>query len=294
MRDIWFEYFTTYRGLCPYCLYEFNASNYAKLKGLIPKPIPLCQKCNNEGQSEEPIGFISIIGEYDDRYILKTTLRTIKEVWNPIKWEKNRNPDKVRINDIRNYFNRDKVKLIPGIIYLALLEEECVIYEGNHRFNAANDEMEIVVSLLKDSEDIDEDFRNINKLIQISEDHLDERKRPIGKEVDKVIYYLEIKYEGLKSPNPNCQRPRFNSQELKRELVNSLPKKFNSSDIIRILEEINKEQKKKWITYVKDKRRTRNPFGFSRNIEECEKNNCWIFCLKTHELLIEINNKIEK
>jgi hypothetical protein len=112
---------------------------------------------------------INIINEDTNYKLISLDYKTLKEKFNIKNWKKNRPADKFRIDEIYEYYKKNDIKLIPGILYLWLNKDKYLIYDGIHRYEALKklnkDDINILlyINLSNNEDSIIEDFTNINK-----------------------------------------------------------------------------------------------------------------------------------
>lgn len=92
-------------------------------------------------------------------------------------WTKNRPPDQVRIQQIKEHFLNNNTLLVPGIISVWNKFGDFYIYDGIHRFLAVKEIVEqnpereffmlIQLKLTKREQDIIDDFINLNKSVSV-------------------------------------------------------------------------------------------------------------------------------
>lgn len=121
-----------------------------------------------ELQEDKCVNFGELI-ECDDEIMLYKC--KISEINNDIfkNWEKNRPPDEIRITQIYQYYLDNNLKIVPGVIYTWEKDNKLYIYDGIHRFLAAqktNNDMTFLLQIRKTDKEseIINDFLNLNKI----------------------------------------------------------------------------------------------------------------------------------
>jgi hypothetical protein len=148
------------------------------------------------------------IYKHDDYEIVYTKISSLKNVKN---WNKNRPADMARIEQIKQHFKNNDVKLVPGIICIWNSPGGPVVYDGLHRFMAANEAMYCIVKKHNGTEaDIICDFENINMGISLPMLYLEENNKLKKTVCENVVNKLCEKYPEFVSPSRNPQKQNFN------------------------------------------------------------------------------------
>lgn len=162
-----------------------------------------------------------------------------------INWDKNRPPDRIRIEQIKEYFKQNNLNIVPGIVSIWNKDNKWIVYDGIHRLMSAleneNPEMKIIVRIIdteKEKEIID-DFLNINKSISVPSIYLED-----GNELKRLICQnvandLCAKYPTFVSPSRKPFTYNFNRDNL-IEFISDLNLDFDKIGIDKlILNELN-------------------------------------------------------
>lgn len=136
-----------------------------------------------------------------------------------VNWMNNRNPDTIRVDDICNYYEKQNITIIPGMIYSWFNNDKLCIYDGIHRMLAAykyNKPMKFLMTVryTTDEQDIINDFININNSISVPNIYLentDSNKTKVCQEVSKTLSELYPKFvsSSRKPTGPNFNRDLF-------------------------------------------------------------------------------------
>lgn len=145
---------------------------------------------------------------------------------NFINWNKNRPPDSIRIADIKEYYIRENIAVIPGIIYAwekkNHVNSPLEIYDGIHRLLAAkelvhshNKKFTFLLNITKteNEEIIIRDFKSINKSCPVpvlyteTNDQLNLIRRVV---CENIVSELCNKYPNFVSPSRKPFRYNFN------------------------------------------------------------------------------------
>lgn len=153
----------------------------------------------------------------------KQTLQICDKIPEFINWNKNRPPDQLRINELKEYYISENIKMIPGIIYAWENNSELQIYDGIHRILAAKellDEYEniqfvFLICLYKTDDEnlIIKDFKAINKSCPVPTLYTDEQNElSLVKRVvcENIVSELCKKYKEFLSPSRKPYRYNFN------------------------------------------------------------------------------------
>lgn len=153
--------------------------------------------------------------EYDNEIVLYKC--KIEEINNDIfkNWEKNRPPDEIRITQIYEYYLNNNLKIIPGVIYAWEKDMKLYIYDGIHRFLAAqktNNNMTFLLQIRKTDKEseIINDFLNLNKSICVPSVYLEEGNIIKKLVCQSVADMLCKKYPSFVSPSRKPYQYNFN------------------------------------------------------------------------------------
>jgi hypothetical protein len=203
--------------------------------------------------------------------------------WNLIaplvkKWSKNRDPDQLRITEMKEHFH--KGRYIPNQIHLAELPNEgLVCYDGNHRrevFNSFPDILCIVDVLFGATEaQVYNEFENINKAVQVPAIYLTEVETSINVRDDiiQLVKTYEQNYKSFLSTSNRCHAPHFN-RDMFVDNIYDIYKQFHGMITIKeigvLLEKLN-------IAYSHEQLCRPHRLYRKGTIEKCQKHNFWLF-----------------
>lgn len=116
--------------------------------------------------------FENPIFENNNGKLLIINSKLMCNTYNIRNWNKNRPVDKIRVKEIKEFYEKSNLDLIPGIIYTWFNNDIYYIYDGLHRYTALkelNKEFKILmyINYSNDENDIINDFVNINKSIPV-------------------------------------------------------------------------------------------------------------------------------
>jgi hypothetical protein len=155
----------------------------------------------------------------------KQTIQICDKIPDIINWNKNRPPDTLRINELKEYYISEKIKIIPGIIYAWNIDNNSPlqIYDGIHRILAAKELLEkdeniqftflICIYNTDDENLIIKDFKAINKSCPVPSLYTDEQNElSLLKRVvcENVVSELCKKYYSFVSPSRKPYKYNFN------------------------------------------------------------------------------------
>ena len=209
-------------------------------------------------------------------------------------WIKNRPADKIRVNEIYQYYKDNEIELIPGIIYAWSHLKKLYVYDGLHRFLAAcklvkddNKDIKILlyINLSKNEGDIIEEFININKSIPIPSIYL-ENELLIKKQMCQNIAEEFCKqYPDFISTSRKPHIYNFN-RDLLIEWISTFKIDFHIKNldkiIFKILLKLNENAKNQIITC-----NITHP-------KKCNKYNFYLFYLEKEYLKLNVENSIKQ
>lgn len=153
----------------------------------------------------------------------KQTIQKCTKIPEFTNWNKNRPPDETRINELKEYYISEKVKIIPGIIYAWDNNETLQVYDGIHRILAAKELLEsennleftflMCIYKTEDEELIIKDFKAINKSCPVPTLYTDEQNElTLLKRVvcENVVSELCKRYQPFVSPSRKPYKYNFN------------------------------------------------------------------------------------
>lgn len=192
-----------------------------------------------------------VIFSDNNKTLYKTTVGNLKSNYTCINWSKNRPHDPVRIRDIKNHFIEKSVNQIPGIISGWNNKGIIEVYDGIHRLFAGFEtdlNMELLIQVYSDTDEklIIDDFKNLNKSINIPSLYLEEDNYYKRIVCENVVKYFCEKYPKHVSSSRNCQSQNFN-RDIFIEFISKLnidfTKKALDTIIIQELSGINFQAK---------------------------------------------------
>jgi hypothetical protein len=212
-------------------------------------------------------------------YLIETNIGIHSIFWIPIhifnqlpikRWKFNRPPDIDRVYEINECMK--KTGHIDGIIYIALIDNELVCYESNHRREALKgleNIKHILVDIIWNATDdiIKQEFIRLNKAVCVPELYID---KTIEIDLDKLRIAVDdfcklYKCHKVTSGKPN--RPNFNRDNLTDDLYLILKEnKISLEELLLKLTDYNKK------LLLKDKTKLSEKI-----IEKCTASGLWLF-----------------
>jgi len=185
------------------------------------------------------------------------------------RWRFNRPEDADRVAEIHEWMKTSR--RMDGIIYLALIGNELVCYESNHRREALKGLPKIhhlLVDIFWNANDelIKAEFMRLNKAVSVPELYLEESTNPNIELTEAVKQFCDI-YKKLKVNTNKPQRPNFNRDMLMDEFYRIMREnKIGVEELVKRLTTLNDEMSK----------RDRSKL-LPKVIQKCEETNLWLF-----------------
>lgn len=203
--------------------------------------------------------------------------------WIPVKvfnslpirlWKHNRLPDQDRVKEIHEYMKESK--RMDGMIHLAMIGDELVCYESNHRREALKgleDMATILVDILPNATDelVKSEFHRLNKAVSVPELYFSYDPEQNFRDLKLAIDDFCESYKKHKVTSNKPQRPNFNRDILTDECLR-LIKELNI-DVDELFERLCKYNMR---LILKDKT------GLPKKIaEKCSESGLWLFAWST-------------
>lgn len=218
---------------------------------------------------------------------------------NFINWNKNRPPDEIRINDIKEYYVRENITVIPGIIYAwdKCKNNELEIYDGIHRLLAAKElfisdckEFTFLLNIVKTTNEdiIINDFKSINKSCPVpnlyteTNDQINLIKRVV---CENVVSELCNKYRDFVSPSRKPFRYNFN-RDVTLEFLSELNVDWNIKGLSNII-----LQELYGLNFIAKDFVARNKLQIPK---KCEYHNFYLWFLEKNFIKEKLEHSIKK
>lgn len=181
----------------------------------------------------------SLLYENDKEQLLFLKVKDLLKMYNCKIWRMNRPVDNLRVKEIAEYFSKNQVKTIPGQISGWVNEaKELEIYDGWHRFSAvlqtSNDMFCFVKINTSQTEDVINDFKNLNKSVNVPYLYLEDNakvKKVVCQNIAKKLCEL---YPACISTSRYPRRQNFNRDNF-IDMLGSLDIDFYNPNLQDIL-----------------------------------------------------------
>lgn len=221
--------------------------------------------------------------------ILKYSISDLIDDYTIKNWSKNRPSDEVRVSQIKQYYNDNKVHMVDGIISAWLVGNDLLLYDGIHRLNAAVDadhDMTCIVKIVKETDEnyIINDFKRINSSVSIPFLYLEDTNEVKRKVCESVMKLMCNKFPNCVSASRNPWKCNFNRDNFIENILSKVNVDFHKNNIDKFLFQtllgINTKAKQ----YV-----------FKNNIEhfkKCETYDFFIMYFSNELIISEIESSI--
>lgn len=208
-------------------------------------------------------------------------------------WKHNRPPDRTRVSEMVTHLKESNV--CDGQILLAVINGECVCYDGAHRLYAIREYFPkggVQVRILYDSseEEVRKEFIRINKSVPVPSLYFSDNEivQRLTRIVHNVARGVAGNYPHFVSTSRKPQRPNFNRDHFTEELGEILRETLSSQDIMELTEEMIGG----WLTNVNDTLKTSSLRGVSQRIKDkCRQHNFYIFAGDWKKIIANIIKK---
>ena len=160
---------------------------------------------------------MELILEYSkNEKLYLTNIKYCNDILKLKNWDQiNRKKDLQRVNNIKNFYKKNKIMFVPGIVHIYHTKNDYLIFDGLHRYSAAkNLDMKILICLYDNisENEVVKIFNIINKAVPLPEMYTTEVHNKNKKEfIEKIIARLCSSYPEHNSISKNCQVQNFNS-----------------------------------------------------------------------------------
>jgi hypothetical protein len=151
-----------------------------------------------------------------------------KHVTNFNNWSFNRPLDPLRVSEIEVLLKSKNEFFNIGIIYVALINGNYIVYDGGHRFNAllnvADESIEflVFVSNCKSDNNIHKRFILLNKSVPVSSLYTEQVQNKYKSIVEYIVMSLVTKFPAHFSSAKNPRPPNTNRDKLTDQLYQYL------------------------------------------------------------------------
>ena len=231
----------------------------------------------------------TLIYEESNFIIYKTSIKDLFIKYNVKNWSKNRPPDLIRVEQIKEKYNSDNTNFIDGMIH-GFIENnnDLIIYDGIHRLLSGKDIDRNIFIILKiiqigcDENYIVNEFKKINSSVSIPFIYLQNDSELKIHIFNSIMNKMSKKFPNCQSPSRNHWKCNFNRDSFIENILQNII--FNhqlpniDSIIFEIILGINEKSKK----YIKE-----------NNIDvykKCYTNNFFLMYFTNDTLISYINN----
>lgn len=210
-------------------------------------------------------------------------------------WKNNRPPDIHRVKEVVDHL-RD-TNIMDGQILLAIIDGECVCYDGAHRLEASKLYFPIggiQVRIIKDStnEEIKQEFLRINKNVPVPELYFsdDDISMRLTKIISSVVKSLSENYKAFLSTSRRPKRPNFNRDTLVEELGDIVKTHIRSENIMNLTEDKIGEWLQNTNNTIRANHYQKNPRikASSKILSKCETHKLYLFAGEWKNVLTSI------
>lgn len=223
-----------------------------------------------------------------DFTIVKTNIEDLHKKYIVKNWSKNREPDNVRIEQIKlQYENQQQPCVVEGIIscWQKPGENTVYVYDGSHRLTASKDfptNIIIIKIITTDDESkIISDFRKINMSVPVPYLFLEDHNNLKIKVCESVMKMMTENWSSNVSPSRNHWKCNFNRDAFTDMILSKLDIDYTKNNIDKYIFNsilgINEQAKK---------------YTLENNIityKKCEKTNFYIMYLNSDTIVSKIN-----
>ena len=221
---------------------------------------------------------------------------------NIYNWKKNRPEDPIRVDEIKNFLIQ--YNYVPGIIKIWKFNNQYFIYDGLHRFKAAeelfkerNINLIVLFSIFETNNEslIESEFMNINKSVSVPNLYFDSNQE-LKLIIQDVVKNFSITNRLFSSSSQNPRKPNFNRDIFSNTLYNifkNYQQPINTIIINEMLEECNYNIK----TLYDNESEKYSSLTMTINqsvLDKCKKNNMFLFIYGIEYLKVELDKIINK
>jgi hypothetical protein len=157
------------------------------------------------------------------------------------------------VDEIFKLYHSKNYTFVPGIINVVRINDNFEIYDGNHRYTAAikyhkeyNIVMKVIIYVLDNEDDLDSEFKTVNKSIPVPEIYL--QKCTINDNIKKqlcenIVKYIVKNYTSFKSTSFRPRIPNFNQDVLMDDLSVIMNHNYNINVVISAMTKLNEQIK---------------------------------------------------
>lgn len=217
--------------------------------------------------------------------ILKYAIADLVDNYNIKNWSKNRPSDEVRVSQIKQYYNDNKVHVVDGIISAWLVGKDLLLYDGIHRLNAAVDvdhDMICIIKIVKETDEnfIINDFKRINSSVSIPFLYLEDTNEVKKKVCESVMKLMCNKFQNCVSASRNPWKCNFNRDNFIDNILSKINVDFHKANIDKLLFQT--------ILGINDKAKQYVYKNKIEHFKKCETNDFFIMYFSNELIISEI------
>lgn len=209
-----------------------------------------------------------IVHKSEDHYIYSVPPKLILKLNNDERlktWSGNRKPDKIRINELKKYL--EKNCHVNGTLHFAyIIDEGFICYDGNHRRLALNLNISrVMVDILWNvgKKRIEKEFLAINQSISVPEIYVNPKFDNVVK--NAILEYVDViceTYPDLSRSTNLCKKPGFNRDLLIQNITDIYKEthkenKKNIEFLLKCITKLNRAYNREELGFKKDRLTTR-------------------------------------
>lgn len=177
-----------------------------------------------------------------------------------LNWSKNRKPDQIRINQIKQqYSDPEKEYLIDGLVSAWYTKDKLYIYDGIHRYEASKNihKNKILIKIITTNDEaiIVNDFKNINKSISLPYIFLEDQNELKVSVCNKVSELMISHWPMNQSPSRAPWRCNYNRDIMVETIFSKLEIDFTFPRIDSIIYEALKNTNEQARFHVNETKR---------------------------------------
>ena len=220
-------------------------------------------------------------GQHGSHYIYWVPPNVFDEL-NIERWKFNRPADQDRVKAIHEYMKISK--RVDGMIYIAMIDNKLVCYDGNHRREALKNvpnmnQILVDVLWIADDKIIGEEFRRLNESVSVPEFYnAVEADNAFRESIRSAVDMFCKNYKDHKVTSKNPHRPNFN-----RDVF--------CDDFYRIMNELNigVEELMGKLTRLNQEMMNRDKGTLPEKVvSKCEKSGLWLFAWSSRLNSVEL------
>ena len=152
-----------------------------------------------------------------ESYIILYTLSQLRQL-EPVNWKRNRPPDMLRVQELKEFYTFNNIQIIPGIIcgWMPSNRSPLIVYDGIHRYLAATNEMKCIVKIIiaEREQVVLDDFKAVNRSISLPFLYLESNQQAQREVCEYLAQHFCTQYPAFVSTSRRPYRYNFNRDNL--------------------------------------------------------------------------------